>query len=251
MRRKVMVNELPVTAEYHDEDVAEALVPLLRAVADADAARRRRGDAARTIVLLAAPPGSGKSTLAALLEGLAPEVPGAVALCAVGMDGLHYPNAYLDAHHLGGGASRPLLRAVKGAPETFDVESLAEMIERTRRSSGAIRWPGYSRRLHDVRPDALEVTGEVVLVEGNYLLLDEPRWRDLSNFADLTVFLRADEGMLRSRLVGRKVAGGMARADAEAFYESSDAPNVRRVLRESLPADLTLEIAADGHLRLL
>ena len=43
----------------------------------------------------------------------------------------------------------------------------------------------------------------------------------------------------------------MARADAEAFYEASDGPNVRRVLAGSLPANLTLEAIADGRLRFL
>lgn len=235
MRRELLVNGLPVTAEFADEDVAGALVPLLRRIAAA-------GGVARTIVLLAAPPGAGKSTLAALLDELSREVEGAVPVCPVGMDGFHFCNAYLDAHGL---------RQVKGAPETFDVRALAEKIAETRRSEGAVRWPAYSRVTHDVVPDALEVTGEVVLVEGNYLLLDEPIWRDLRNLADLTVFVRADEKLLRERLVARKVAGGLSHAEAEAFFAASDGPNVRRVLVGSLPADVTLELTADGRLRIV
>ena len=251
MRRELLVNGLPVTAEFADEDVAGTLVPLLRHIAQADAERRERAAAARTVVLLAAPPGSGKSTHVALLEELAREVDGAVPLCPAGMDGFHYPNAYLEAHHLGGDADAPTLRSVKGAPETFDARALADKLGETRRSRGAVLWPAYSRVAHDVVPDALEVTGDVVLVEGNYLLLDEPLWRDLRALADLTVFLAADEGMLRERLVSRKVAGGMARPDAEAFYEASDGPNVRRVLAGSLPADVTLSLSPDGRLRLM
>lgn len=241
MRRELTVNGLPVTASFADEDVEGALLPLLRDIARSDAARRACDDGSgRTVVLLAAPPGSGKSTLVALLEGLSREA-GLVPLCSAGMDGFHFPNAYLDAHGL---------RSVKGAPETFDVAALTKKLAETRRAAGTVLWPSYSRVAHDVVPDSLAVTGEVVLVEGNYLLLDEPRWRDLRRWADLTVFLRADEGLLRERLVARKVAGGMARPDAEAFYEASDGPNVRRVLARSLPADVTLALSADGRLRL-
>lgn len=252
MRRELTVNGLPVTAEFDDKDVAGAIAPLLRAIARADAARRARADGpARTVALLAAPPGSGKSTLATLLEGFSRELEGCAPLSAVGMDGFHFPNSYLDAHHLGDDPARPALRSVKGAPETFDVCGLATKLNETRRSAGAVPWPAYSRVTHDVVADAIEVTGEVVLVEGNYLLLDEPIWRDLRTSADLTVFLAADEGLLRGRLVGRKVAGGMSREDAEAFYLASDEPNVRRVLAGSLPADMTLRLDADGRLTLV
>ena len=244
MRRELTVNGLPVAAEFADADVAGTLVPLLRRIVAAHVRRARDAGAfapSRTIVLLAAPPGAGKSTLAALLEELSYEVEGAVPLQSVGMDGFHFCNVYLDAHGL---------RSVKGAPETFDVRALAEKIAETRRSTGAVRWPAYSRVAHDVVPDSLEVTGEVVLVEGNYLLLDEPCWRDLRLLADLTVFLCADGGLLRERLVARKVVGGMSREGAEAFYVSSDGLNVRRVLSGSLPADVTLSLSADGRLRL-
>lgn len=63
------------------------------------------------------------------------------------------------------------------------------------------------------------------------------------------VYSRASEA-LRARLVGRKLAGGLSPADAEAFYERTDGPNVERVLRESRPASLLLEMNATGEYRL-
>ncbi len=50
---------------------------------------------------------------------------------------------------------------------------------------------------------------------------------------------------------GRKLAGGVSLADAEAFYDRTDGPNVRRVLEESLPANLTLMMTATGEYRLV
>ncbi|HGU8284525.1 TPA: nucleoside/nucleotide kinase family protein, partial [Escherichia coli] len=44
---------------------------------------------------------------------------------------------------------------------------------------------------------------------------------------------------------------GLSLADAEAFYDRTDGPNVRRVLEESLPANLTLMMTATGEYRLM
>lgn len=64
------------------------------------------------------------------------------------------------------------------------------------------------------------------------------------------VYSRAS-GALRARLVGRKLAGGLSTADAEAFYTRTDGPNVERVLENSLPADLTLEMTVSGEYRIV
>lgn len=95
-------------------------------------------------------------------------------------------------------------------------------------------------------PGVINITGEIVLIEGNYLLLDEPRWRDLAAMADQTVFLSADEQMLRNRLIHRKVIGGATRLEAEAWYEMSDGRNVRLVLDSHVPADIELALDARG-----
>lgn len=148
VRRELVVNGFPVAAEFADKDVEEVLVPLLRSIARADEKRKaywgyeQRDNstidaaapaAARTIVLLAAPPGSGKSTLAALLQELSRELDGCTPTEAVGMDGFHFPNVYLDTHHLGDDLAAPTLRSIKGAPETFDVSALVSKLEETRR----------------------------------------------------------------------------------------------------------------------
>ena len=137
------------------------------------------------------------------------------------------------------------MRARKGAPFTFDVEQLAEAL-RDLRSPAPRPWPDYSRELHDVVPEVLPITGNVLIVEGNYLLLDAPVWRELYALADETVFLSADADMLHTRLVGRKVAGGMDLAAAEAWYASSDGRNVEQVLAHHVSADIELVLAEDG-----
>lgn len=59
--------------------------------------------------------------------------------------------------------------------------------------------------LHDPVEDAVYVDGDIVILEGNYLLLNEDGWRDLSKMADYTISIKADPEMLKKRLVERKI----------------------------------------------
>ena len=90
-------------------------------------------------------------------------------------------------------------------------------------------------------------TGEIALVEGNYLLLDAPGWRELRRYADYTIFIDADPALLRRRLVARHVEGGKSPEAAAAFVDRSDMANARLCLERSLPADLRLRLNGDGH----
>ena len=251
------VNGQTVAAEYRDADVERVLLPLLDHIARVHAARLREAGragraAGRTVVFIAAPPGAGKSTLVAMLEHLAGEDSVLPRMQAVGMDGFHFPNAYLDSHvTVLPDGTEVSLRAIKGAPETFDVQALVAKVRETRAATEPVCWAAYSRVAHDVVPDAVTVDAPVVLVEGNYLLLDEEPWRALADLADDTVFIDADPAMLRERLVARKVRGGLSRAEAEAFFEQSDGRNVARVRVGSRPAGVRLQIEASGRLRRL
>jgi putative kinase len=167
-------------------------------------------------------------------------IAGCTAIQTLPMDGFHHYNSWLDAHQL---------RPFKGAPETFDVAKLAENLCQV--VEGDCTWPQYDRQKHDPVEDALHVTAPLVIVEGNWLLLDDEKWCQLAQFCDFSIFINAPATALRERLVGRKLAGGVSLADAEAFYDRTDGPNVRRVLEESLPANLTLMMTATGEYRLV
>ncbi|WP_418722236.1 nucleoside/nucleotide kinase family protein [Enorma sp.] len=242
------VNGQAVAAEYRDADVERVLLPLLDRIARCT--ERVDAACARTIVFIAAPPGAGKSTLAATMERLAEEDPRLPRMQAIGMDGFHFPNTYLDSHDvtLADGRTLPL-RAIKGAPETFDVCAFIEKVRETRTSARPVSWPVYSRIEHDVVSEGITIDAPVVLVEGNYLLLNEEPWRGLVELADCTVFLDAGSSLLHERLVARKVRGGMGRDEAEAFFEASDGRNVERVRRGSAAADVRLQVDATGRIR--
>lgn len=225
------VNGLPVRAEFPEAAKDEILLPL---IARLRALRREKGR--RVLAFLAGPPAAGKSTLCRYLEALCPQ------LQALGLDGFHYPNAYLESHELCGVP----LRKIKGAPETYDVALLAEKLSRI---DGEVFFPIYDRRLHDPVPDAIEITGEIVVLEGNWLLLDAPPWNALK--CDTTIFLRMDSPEQIERVVRRKMAGGFSAEAAREFAERSDRANIAYCLAHSRRADLNIEIDHDGKWRII
>ena len=228
-----------VDAVFFEDDVRQIFLPLLRRLSDL-----RRAKNGRVVALLAAPQGAGKSTLAAFLGQLSRRTPGLCPLTAIGMDGFHWPQRYLDSHAVRRDGKIVPLARVKGAPESFDVESLGRALARVAAGEDC-RWPVYDRAIHDPVPDALTVTGDAVLLEGNYLLLDAPRWRELRRFADYTICIEAEPGQLRRRLIARHMAGGKSREAAVRHVDGSDMRNIRLCLDRALPADLQLRLRAD------
>ena len=230
------INGITVNATYSDTTVNEVFIPLLKHLAQLHNVKQRR-----ILVMLAAPPGTGKSTLVSFLEYLAKSVIPDKRVQSVGMDGFHLRQEYLLTHTVElDGEQIPMAR-IKGAPITFDLQALRTKIEEA--AQGQIcKWPHYDRQLHDPVDNAITIDADILLIEGNYLLLDADGWRDLSRFADYTIVLTADEDMLRERLIGRKMKTGMTREDAERFVEFSDMPNVRLCLDKTMKVDLELGV---------
>ena len=69
---------------------------------------------------------------------------------------------------------------------------------------------------------------------------------DLRSYADYTILIRAQEELLRQRLIDRRMKTGVDRKAATQFVDFSDMPNVRLCLKKALPADLELQIDAGG-----
>ena len=236
---EMTVNGLPQEIRYNADTVEGLFLPLLRRLTE-----MQRAAARRILVFLAAPPATGKSTLLQFLEELARTHDELPQVQTLGMDGFHHTNAYLAAHRvLRDGVETPL-RSIKGAPETFDVAHLAAKLAAAK--DGATPFPVYDRRIHDVVPDALIADAPILLVEGNWLLLDEEPWHTLRPLADYRIRIDAPSALLKDRLIARKVQGGCSDAEATAFYERSDAPNVLRFAAHAGAADEIWRMEEDG-----
>lgn len=233
------VNGLTQEVRFSAAAVEEIFMPLLHELTDLKLTLDRK-----VIAYLVAPPGSGKSTVAQFLEWLSRERNEVDDIRALGMDGFHYSAAYMNVTTVERGGEKVLMRDIKGAPETFDVDTLIDKIRELRQEG--TDWNVYDRRIHDVLPDFMSVEDDIILLEGNYLLLDEPAWTNVRVLADYSIFIDADAELLKERIIGRKMMGGSSREDAEKFFAYSDAKNIERVLKNSARADETWKLLADG-----
>ena len=204
------INGLRVQAAYGDRFVRERVRPLLRRWQE----KQREGE--RLIIFLAAPPAAGKSTLAALFEHEAKMI--GIPFQALGMDGFHHRQSYIETHTVMREGRHVLMKQVKGCPESFDFARLHAFVRRLRHEE-TMMWPWYDRQLHDVRDDWIKVTAPL---------------------CDASLFLVADMSQLQERLVERKIRGGMMPHEALAFASGSDMQNAQRVLAHRLPADETI-----------
>lgn len=170
-------------------------------------------------------PGAGKSTLAL-----------ALGLPVVPMDGFHYADVELGR--------RGLLDR-KGAPETFDAEGYAALLRRVRAGEQEVVAPMFERDLEQPIAGAIPVPAiGTVVTEGNYLLLDEPRWRAVRAEIEVVWHLTVDDDVRRERLVARHVAFGKSPADARAWVERVDEANARHVEAARDRADAVVDLSA-------
>jgi len=196
----------------------------------ADLLEARAAGAERVIVALAGAPGSGKSTLAdklaAKLNARRPDL-----AAVLPMDGYHYDDLYLVPAGL---------RPRKGAPMTFDVGGLAHTLQRLRaREEAEVAVPVFDRKLEIARAGARLIPRDVpvILVEGNWLLLDQDPWRRLRPHFDVTVMVDVPEHVLRARLRGRWERYGLSEPEIRTKLEENDLPNGRLVREGSVRPD--------------
>lgn len=205
----------------------------------------RKNSGKRIIVFLAAPPAVGKSTLCVFLEKLSKDTKDITPIQSLSLDGFHYPNSYLKSNYISVNDVVHSLYEIKGMPETYDLNNFTKYLKDLKEKD--IRWPIYDRILHEPIMDLIEVTADIVLIEGNWLLLNEYGWRDLKMLCDYSIFIEAREELLRDRLIKRKMRGGLSKEEALEFYERTDKKNVLRVMENRLPSDITLEMLPSGE----
>ena len=203
----------------------------LTQIADLLEARTTGGE--RVIVAIAGAPGSGKSTLADKLVGkLNGRQPGLAAVLP--MDGFHFD----DLHLVPAG-----LRPRKGAPHTFDVGGLFHTLKRLRdRDEAEVFVPVFDRKIEIARAGARVIPASVgvIVVEGNWLLLDQAPWDRLRSLFDASVMVEVSDQTLRARLRGRWERLGLSEAEIVAKLEENDLPNGRLVRDGSTAPDWRL-----------
>ena len=195
---------------------------------------QQRSSQGRILVALAGPPGSGKSTLADELESALNQEQSEQAMI-LPMDGFHYDDLYLVPAGL---------RPRKGAPQTFDVWGFYHILRRLReRQEEFVAVPVFDRDLEIARAGARLIPAKVpvILVEGNYLLLQQEPWSQLRLLFDVAVLLEVPEAVLGERLTARWQHYELPSEEIAAKVNENDLPNGRYVMAESGGEDYRLQ----------
>jgi len=160
----------------------------------------------------------GKSTTARVLQALLARWPNMPKVDLVTTDGFLYPNAVL---------AREGLMEKKGFPESYDLPALLRFLTDVKAGRRPARAPIYSHLIYDVipnqwvevdRPDILIVEGLNVLQTGR-LPKDGKAIPFVSDFFDFSVYLDADEDVLKGWYVDRFLTlRGTAFRDPKSYF---------------------------------
>ena len=190
----------------------------LDALVDRVLALRARVGAGRPVLVgVVGEPGAGKSTLTASLVAALRE--NGTTAVLVPMDGFHLANVALAAL---GRAHR------KGAIDTFDGAGYAALLTRLREGGPDTVWaPTYDRSIEESVAGAVAVPEgtDVVVTEGNYLLVDDGPWSAVRGLLDEAWAVEVDPVLRLERLVARHIEFGKPPDVAAAWVETVDVPN--------------------------
>jgi type I pantothenate kinase len=153
-----------------------------------------------------------------VLQALLARWPNVPKVDLITTDGFLYPNAVLD---------RDGLMEKKGFPESYDLPALLHFLSEIKAGRHPVRAPVYSHLIYDIipnqwseieRPDILIVEGLNVLQAGR-LPKDGKAIPFVSDFFDFSVYLDADEAVLRSWYVDRFLTlRSTAFADPKSYF---------------------------------
>ncbi|MEA2964909.1 MAG: type pantothenate kinase, partial [Alphaproteobacteria bacterium] len=160
----------------------------------------------------------GKSTTARVLQALLARWPNVPKVDLVTTDGFLYPNAIL---------AREGLMERKGFPESYDLSALLHFLSDIKAGRRPARAPVYSHLIYDVMPNQwIEVDRpDILIVEGLNVLQTGAPPKDgkaipyVSDFFDFSIYLDADEDVLRGWYVDRFLTlRGTAFRDPKSYF---------------------------------
>ncbi|WP_030435233.1 nucleoside/nucleotide kinase family protein [Actinoplanes subtropicus] len=193
---------------------------------------RARGlvaDGRRAVLGITGAPAAGKTTLA---EELVAALGAGVA--HVPMDGFHLADAELE--RLG-------LRDRKGAPDTFDALGYAALLRRLIEDEDEIVYaPGFERVIEQPIAGAIPIErpARLIITEGNYLLLDTPRWRTVRPLLAEVWYADLDRDTRMDRLIARHIRFGKPEPAAIEWANGTDEWNAAVIAATRDRADLVI-----------
>ncbi len=224
-REPLYIDQTKIAIVLEREEIESCYIPIARWLLQEASTEKR------FIVAIAGPPGSGKSIFTTVLAKTIDILnKGEISVC-IGLDGWHYSNEYLDTKTIIHNGEPTVLRKIKGSSETFDVAAALQTIMAIKEGK-EIDFPIYSRQLHEpiASGGTVRKRQQIILIEGNYLLLDDPPWDKFKDLFNTAIFLEVDPAGILSGLKERHLRGGKTIEFTESHIQNVDLPNILKVL---------------------
>ncbi|KAE8150363.1 P-loop containing nucleoside triphosphate hydrolase protein [Aspergillus avenaceus] len=198
----------------------------------------------RFIVAIAGVPGSGKTTTAAAIAQRLNSGNPSMQTALVSMDGFHLSRATLDQL-----PNRDEAYVRRGAPWTFDSARFLAFVHQLRQwadssSNDTVYAPVFHHETKDPVEDGMAIPGDtsILIIEGNYLLLDEPEWRDVASLVDYRVYVDTDLQEARERVAKRHVTAGIEKTIEDGYrrVDSNDYLNALTIQDKLIQPDMVV-----------
>lgn len=200
----------------------------------------KKNNSRRLIISVAGIPGAGKSTVTRMLcENLNKKLNRQLA-AVIPQDGFHYYREELMG-------MKGYLNIMKrrGAPFTFNSTRLLQLLQEVKQNvNDTIYVPEFNHELKDPTEDSIVISPqiEIIILEGNYVHLNDVGWKEIQFLTDEKWFVSADFDTIKKRLAKRHIQAGICATMNESIQrvESNDLVNATYIIDHSVEPDIII-----------